>query len=151
MFDRTLHDLRFAIRQLGQSKGFTVTAILTLALGIGANTAIFTLVHAVMLRSLPVADPRPLVSLGNSGNCCGIGARQSHFSIFAYPLYTYLRDQTPQIDQMAAFQAGRERVGVRRQGSASERASWSASPSMAPGMSPEEAWRRDAGDSALTP
>src|ERR1022692_3725428 len=102
MFDRTLHDLRFAIRQLGQSKGFPVTAILTLALGIGANPAIFTLVHAVMLRSLPVADPQQLVSLGGADNCCVIGGRQSHFSIFAYPLYTYLRDQTPQIDQMAA-------------------------------------------------
>ena len=52
------HDLRFAIRQLRRSKGFTLTAILTLALGIGANSAIFTLVHAILLKSLPVADPQ---------------------------------------------------------------------------------------------
>ncbi len=120
MLDRTLQDLRFAVRQLGQSKGFTLTAILTLALGIGANTAIFTLVHAVMLRSLPVTDPQRLFRLGDVDNCCVIGGIQSHFSIYAYPLYTYLRDQTPEFEQMAAFQAGLARVGVRRQGSASE-------------------------------
>lgn len=72
MFDRTLQDLRFAVRQPAQSKGFTLTAVLTLALGIGANTAIFTLVHAVMLRSLPVADPQQLFRLGT--------ARQQHQS-----------------------------------------------------------------------
>ena len=120
MLDRTLQDLRFAVRQLAQSKGFTLTAVLTLALGIGANTAIFTLVHAVMLRSLPVADPQQLYRLGDDDNCCVIGGHQSHFSIYAYPLYTYLRDQTLEFDQMAAFQAGLARVGVRRQGSASE-------------------------------
>jgi predicted permease len=119
MLDRTLQDLRFAIRQLAQSKGFTLTAVLTLALGIGANTAIFTLVHAVMLLSLPVADPQQLYRLGDDDNCCVIGGHQSHFSIYAYPLYAYLRDQTPEFEQMAAFQAGLARVGVRRQGDAS--------------------------------
>jgi predicted permease len=120
MLDRTLQDLRFAVRQLARSKGFTLTAVLTLALGIGANTAIFTLVHAVMLRSLPVADPQQLYRLGDGDNCCVDGGRQSHFSIYAYPLYTYPRDQTPEFEQMAAFQAGLARVGVRRQGGASE-------------------------------
>jgi hypothetical protein len=120
MLDLTLQDLRFAVRQLAQSKGFTLTAVLTLALGIGANTAIFTLVHAVMLSSLPVADPQQLFRLGDDNNCCVIGGHQSHFSIYAYPLYTYLRDQTPEFEQMAAFQAGLARVGVRRQGGTSE-------------------------------
>ena len=120
MPDRTLQDLRFAIRQLWQSKGFTLTAVLTLALGIGANTAIFTLIHAVMLRSLPVADPQQLFRLGADDNCCVIGGHQSHFSIYAYPLYTYLRDQTPEFEQLAAFQAGLAKAGVRRQGGASE-------------------------------
>lgn len=109
-------DLRFALRTLSQSKGFTLTAVLTLALGIGANTAIFTLVHAVMLRSLPVADPQRLYRLGDDDNCCVLGGAQTHFSIYAYPLYLYLRDHTPEFEQMAAFQAGPARVGVRREG-----------------------------------
>ncbi|MBZ5624351.1 MAG: ABC transporter permease [Acidobacteriia bacterium] len=115
-----MQDLRLALRQLARAKGFTLTAVVTLALGIGANTAIFTLVDAVMLRSLPVADPQQLFSLGDADDCCVIGGHQSHFSIYAYPLYTYLRDQTPEFEQMAAFKAGYGRVGVRRQGSPSE-------------------------------
>ncbi|MGA3236460.1 MAG: ABC transporter permease [Bryobacteraceae bacterium] len=120
MFDGVFKDLRFAFRQLAQSKGFTLTAVLTLALGIGANTAIFTLVNAVMLRSLPVADPQRLYRLGDDDNCCVDGGTQSHFSIYAYPLYVYLRDHTPEFEQMAAFQAGPSRVGVRREGGASQ-------------------------------
>ena len=118
MFNGVSKDLRFAFRQLAQSKGFTLTAVLTLALGIGANTAIFTLVDAVMLRSLPVADPQRLYRLGDDDNCCVIGGTQSHFSIYAYPLYVYLRDHTPEFEQMAAFQGGPSRVGIRRQGGA---------------------------------
>ncbi len=60
-----MHDLKFALRQLLKFPGFTATVILTLALGIGANTAIFTLVHAVLLRSLPVADPSSLYRIGD--------------------------------------------------------------------------------------
>lgn len=120
MLDGTLQDLRLAIRQLVRSKGFTLTAVLTLALGIGANTAIFTLVHAVMLRSLPVADPQQLFRLGDSSNCCVIGGHQGRFSIYAYPLYSFLRDNTPEFEQLAAFQAGPARVGVRRGVSAAE-------------------------------
>jgi macrolide transport system ATP-binding/permease protein len=81
MFDGVSKDLRFAFRQLAQSKGFTLTAVLTLALGIGANTAVFTLVNAIMLRSLPVADPQRLYRLGDADNCCVIGGIQSHISI----------------------------------------------------------------------
>jgi macrolide transport system ATP-binding/permease protein len=60
MIDSAIQDLRIAIRQLAKSKGFTLTAVLTIALAIGANTAIFTLVHAVMFQSLPVGDPSRL-------------------------------------------------------------------------------------------
>jgi macrolide transport system ATP-binding/permease protein len=111
-----LHDIRLVFRQLFKTKGFTITAVLTLALGIGANTSIFTLVHAVMLRTLPVAAPEQLYRLGDSDNCCVIGGYQSRFSIFSYPLYTYLRDHTPEFEEMAAFQAGLASFGARRPG-----------------------------------
>jgi predicted permease len=113
-----MQDVRFAARQFAKAKGFTLTAVLTLALGIGANTAIFTLIHAVMLKSLPVADPQRLYRIGDADNCCVIGGLQgAHFSIFAYSLYTYLRDHTADFEEMAAFQAGFGKVGVRRAGS----------------------------------
>jgi len=111
-------DVRLALRGLLKSKGFALTSILTLALGIGANSGMFTLINALMLKSLPVADPARLVRLGDGDNCCVIGGMQGRFSIFAYPLYTYLRDHTPEFEEMAAFQAGggMRKVGVRRQG-----------------------------------
>src|SRR5215469_7914267 len=100
MSGQLLNDLRIAVRQLSKSKAFTITAIAALALGIGANTAIFTLVHVVMLKSLPVADPQQLIRLGDGDNCCVIGGFQGHFSIYAYSLYKYLRDQTPEFEEM---------------------------------------------------
>ena len=107
-------DLQFAFRQLWKTKSFLTVAVLTLALGIGANTAIFTLIDAVMLKSLPVSDPTALIRLGDYDNCCVIGGAQGQFSIFSYPLYTYLRDNTPEFEQLAAFQAGIGKLGVRR-------------------------------------
>ncbi len=60
-----MQDLRYAFRRFRQSPGFAVVCVITLALGIGANTAIFTLVGAVMLRIPPVASPKQLYRLGN--------------------------------------------------------------------------------------
>jgi predicted permease len=108
------HDLRYAFRQLRKSPGFTLTAVLTLALGIGANTAIFTLVHAVMLKSLPVANPKQLYRIGDNDNCCVWGGLQREgWGVFSYDLYLYLRDHTPQFEEMAAFEANEYNFSVR--------------------------------------
>lgn len=105
----TLHqDIRFALRQLRRTPGFTVTVVLTLALGIGANAAIFTLVHAVLLRNLPVADPGTLVRLGDNNDCCvGFGMRDNgDLSLFATDSWQYLRKNAPEFEDLAAIQAG---------------------------------------------
>ena len=78
-----VQDVRYAARQLRHSPGFTVTALLTLAIGIGANTAIFTLVHGVLLQSLPVKDPGQLYKLGDEYNCCVEGDLQGNWSMFS--------------------------------------------------------------------
>ena len=112
-----LDDIRYALRQFAKSPGFTATAILTLALGIGATTAIFTLVNAVLLKSLPVARPDGLIRVGDNENCCINGGMQEDWSLFSYELYKEFRDNTPGFSQLAAFQADSDQIGVRRAGS----------------------------------
>jgi len=109
-------DLRFAIRRLVHQPGFAVVAILTLALGLGANTAVFTLVHALMLRSLPVEDPEALYRLGDDNNCCVNSGLQGNYSLFSYRLYEHLRDSLPEFSALAGFQARTMALGVRRSG-----------------------------------
>ncbi len=114
---RFLQNVRYAFRQLRKSPGFTLTAILTLALGIGANTAIFTLVHAVMLKSLPVANPAQLYRIGDNDNCCVWGGLQEEgWGLFSYALYQHIVANTPQFEQIAAFQGNEPPVSVRRTG-----------------------------------
>ena len=110
-------DVRYAMRQFVHAPGFTATAVLTLALGIGATTAIFTLVHAVLLKSLPVAKPSELYRVGDIENCCVNGGMQDDWSLFSYDKYTTFRDQTSGFTELAAFQAGRDLIGIRRSGS----------------------------------
>ena len=113
----TAQDVRYALRQLGKSLGFTLTAIITLALGIGANTAIFTLVQGILLRSLPVNDPKQLYRIGDTDDCCVDGGFQNEngdFAIFSYDLYRYLHDAAPEFEQLAAVQAGQNTYYVRR-------------------------------------
>ena len=112
-----MQDLRYGFRRLRQSPGFTIVCVLTLALGIGANTAIFTLVDAVMLKSLPVKNPKELYRLGRGDNCCVIGGLQDNWDIYSYPLYRQFRDHTPEFSEMAAFQAGLTDLSARRSGS----------------------------------
>ena len=112
-----LQDIRYALRQLRKSPGFAITAIVTLALGIGANTAIFTLVEGILLRSLPVSDPSHLYRIGDTPDCCVDGGFQNDngdFAIFSYDLYLQLRDAAPEFEQLAAVQAGQNHAYVRR-------------------------------------
>ncbi|HEX4021738.1 MAG TPA: ABC transporter permease [Acidobacteriaceae bacterium] len=111
------HDVRYALRQLRNSPGFAITAVLTLALGIGANTAIFTLVHAILIRSLPVGDPSQLYRIGDLDDCCVNGGfinENGDFDLFSYDLYKHLRDSAPEFSQLAAMQAAIYSVNVRR-------------------------------------
>ena len=112
-----LEDIRYALRQFAKAPGFTATAILTLALGIGATTAIFTLVHAVLLKSLPVAKPEELYRVGNEENCCVNGGFQDNWTLFSYEQYKEFRENTSGFAELAAFQAGQSLIGVRRSGS----------------------------------
>ena len=103
-----LQDVRFAVRMLRKSPVFTTVAVMTLALGIGANAAIFTLINALMLKSLPVADPKTLVRLGNDDGCCvGISWKDNgEYSYFSTDSYEYLRKNVPEFEELAAMQAG---------------------------------------------
>jgi hypothetical protein len=118
--DGIWRDLRYAVRQLGRSPAFTATAVVTLALGIGATTAIFTLVQQVMLRSLPVVKPEQLWRIGDSDLCC-YSARytQGDWQFFSWEAYKLFRANTPAFQDLAAFQVGEgnAELGVRRAGS----------------------------------
>ncbi|MDE3154552.1 MAG: ABC transporter permease, partial [Acidobacteriota bacterium] len=110
-------DIRQALRQLRRAPAFTATALLTLAIGIGANTAIFTLVHGVLLSSLPVANPAQLYKFGDTFNCCVEGDLLGDWSMISYPFYLQARDHTPAFESLAAAQAGRRSLSVRPMGS----------------------------------
>ena len=124
-----IQDTRHALRRLRRAPAFTIATILTLALGIGATTAIFTLVHAVLLKSLPVANPGELYRLGKESHCCYLGgySQEKEFSLVSYDLYKYLRDNTKGFSELAAFPSMQATgspyssqllFGVRRSGSA---------------------------------
>jgi hypothetical protein len=95
--------LRYTLRQFRLSPVFTSAAILTLALGIGGTTAIFTMIHAVMLRSLPVSDPALLYRIGDGDDCCVEGGPQDRWGMFSFPLYERLKAETPEFEELLRF------------------------------------------------
>ena len=101
-FDSMIRDLRYGLRSLSHSPGFALTAILTLSLGIGANTAVFSVMNAVLLRSLPVTDPTRLVYLRTSNAPHGTGTINSKETL-SYPVYQTLRDQHPGLSNVIAY------------------------------------------------
>ena len=107
-------DIAYALRQMRQSPVFTLTAMLTLALGIGATTAIFSLIHTVMLKSLPVVDPSSLYRIGDGQDCCVEGIPQGNWGMFSYDFYLRMKESTPEFSELAAFQAGRSQYSARR-------------------------------------
>jgi putative ABC transport system permease protein len=119
-----LADLRGALRQLRKEPGVTATAVITLALGIGATAAIFTLVHQVLLKSLPVTKPEELWRIGDKVRCCNWGGytqdEDGDFSLFSWEAYTNFRAQTPEFTDLAALQAGNAPLGVRKAGSGAQ-------------------------------
>jgi len=117
-------DFKETWRRLVKAPAFSATAIITLALGIGATTAIFTLVHQVMLKSLPVARPEELWRIGDKIRCCNWGGytqgEDGDFSLFSFEAYQNFRAHTPEFADLAALEAGSSALGVRRAGSRSQ-------------------------------
>jgi predicted permease len=109
-------DIRYAFRQMHRSPGFAITAVLTLAVGIGATTAIFSLIYITMLKPLPVKHPAELYKVGHDSTCCVASELPGNWSMFSNDLYQTLRDHTQGFQgTLAAFQAGETPLLVHRE------------------------------------
>jgi len=103
-----LQDVSYALRQLRKTPGFTITVLLTLALGIGANSAIFTLVNAILLHNLPVTDPKSLIRIGDQDDCCVNGGWHDNgdYSLFSTDSYYMFKKSLPEFEELAAMESG---------------------------------------------
>src|SRR5579859_6507686 len=103
-----LQDMGYAFRQLRKTPGFTVTVLLTLALGIGANSAIFTLVNAILLHNQPVTDPKTLIRIGDTDQCCVNSGwdDKGDYSLFATDTYYMFKKSLPEFEELAAMESG---------------------------------------------
>jgi predicted permease len=103
-----LQDLSYAFRQMRKTRGFTIIVLLTLALGIGANSAIFTLINAILLHNLPVTDPKTLVRIGDKNDCCVNGGwnDEGDYSLFATDTYYMFKKNLPEFEELAAMESG---------------------------------------------
>src|SRR5579863_1509785 len=106
-------DLAFSFRTLRRSPLFTIAAALSLALGIGANTSIFSLLNQVVLRSLPVRDPQSLVLLHTEYSAPGTSSSDNHESVFSVPMYHDLRDRDQALAGVIARMSGSARLSGR--------------------------------------
>jgi macrolide transport system ATP-binding/permease protein len=103
-----IQDLVYAFRQLRKAPGFAITVLLTLALGIGANSAIFTLVNAILLHNLPVTEPKTLIRIGDDDDCCVNGGWRDNgdYSLFATDTYYMFKKSLPEFEELAAMESG---------------------------------------------
>ncbi len=112
-----MQDVSLAFRRFAKAPAFVATVVLTMALGIGANTAIFTLVHGILLRSLPVTDPKTLWRVGDLDDCCVNGGfinENGDFDLYSHMLYKHLQATTPEFEELAAMQSGSNTMSIRR-------------------------------------
>jgi predicted permease len=103
-----LQDLSYAFRQMRKTRGFTIIVLLTLALGIGANSAIFTLINAILLHNLPVTDPKTLIRIGDKNDCCVNSgwSDDGDYSLFATDTYYMFKKSLPEFEELAAMESG---------------------------------------------
>jgi hypothetical protein len=113
-FDNFLQDLRMSLRSLAKNPGFTAIALLSIALGIGGNTAIFTLIHQVLLRNLPVRDPQQLVTFDKSDNGGVLGGVDlGYYGMFPWDFARRLEAAPGPFQGIAAYGSFSEKVSVR--------------------------------------